>query len=107
MTKLSTKNDFFPFVFNHVHSCYFRGIGSGLCGESANPNSQLHDIDWSREMLKPIQRRCYPIHTLLLAKEISTLYRKKHFYSSCYLASSIRKRSGAMLAIVVHLSLCF
>uniref|UniRef100_A0A1I7X4X2 Uncharacterized protein n=1 Tax=Heterorhabditis bacteriophora TaxID=37862 RepID=A0A1I7X4X2_HETBA len=45
------------------HKC---DIGSGRCGESANPNSQLHDVNWSREILKPIQRRCYPIHMLLL-----------------------------------------
>uniref|UniRef100_A0A1I7WEN8 Neur_chan_LBD domain-containing protein n=1 Tax=Heterorhabditis bacteriophora TaxID=37862 RepID=A0A1I7WEN8_HETBA len=23
---------------------------------------QLHDVDWSREIMKPIQRRCNPIH---------------------------------------------
>uniref|UniRef100_A0A1I7WW00 Histone H2B n=1 Tax=Heterorhabditis bacteriophora TaxID=37862 RepID=A0A1I7WW00_HETBA len=46
-------------------------------GFSANPDSQLHDVDWSREIMKPIQRRCNPIHMLLLAKEIrgSTSYR--------------------------------
>uniref|UniRef100_A0A1I7XRU6 MMS1_N domain-containing protein n=1 Tax=Heterorhabditis bacteriophora TaxID=37862 RepID=A0A1I7XRU6_HETBA len=49
------------------------GIGSGRCDGSTNPRSQLRNIGWSREVLKPIQRRCYPIHMLLLAKEIIVL----------------------------------
>uniref|UniRef100_A0A1I7WSB4 CNH domain-containing protein n=1 Tax=Heterorhabditis bacteriophora TaxID=37862 RepID=A0A1I7WSB4_HETBA len=36
----------------------------------ANPRSQLHDIDWSGEVLKRIQRRYYPIHMLLLTADV-------------------------------------
>uniref|UniRef100_A0A1I7WQW9 Transmembrane protein n=1 Tax=Heterorhabditis bacteriophora TaxID=37862 RepID=A0A1I7WQW9_HETBA len=35
------------------------GIDSGRCGESANSNSQLHDVDWSREILKSVRISAY------------------------------------------------